>query len=449
MRKQLKHTFLLCIIACLLFVNSTIVQASDHSTNNTETDSSIWTSDDFTISIPEGTFVLTPDTPTTDPRWAQAGIYDVSNELSEFNSNDINLKAIFCSDDGTSKIYIAIKSNSVTKSLYSYLSMTKEEFAKQEESFKSQDNATNAYDYEGSKFDHPQTPFFKVLVTAKEKNSFQELAYSTVINGYSINITSFNKQGVIAKETQQLQEDIVRSIHFTNIISKPEYNTMSTKELITGILKLVLLAVLVIGLSVYFRKNSKKEKKAAIESSERLGKLFKERQRQKDAGELSEEVSIATNSTKYSPSIIKKFTIYSYLHSFTSNLNLLLAFYLVLLGVCLIIQLPGLFVFGCFIGIIYFVYKLCKTPAKLQGILEGRYKASKEKSMHYEFYTDYIKVSGMQEPNDYYYIMLNDVQETKDYFYIYLSHDFGLIIDKSGFTKGNADEIRSLLKKAK
>ena len=76
----------------------------------------------------------------------------------------------------------------------------------------------------------------------------------------------------------------------------------------------------------------------------------------------------------------------------------------------------------------------------------GVYKKARTRDAHYTFREEDFRISGIQSPMMYPYFQILDAYEDKDFFYLYYTDDRAYLVDKNGFTQGEAAELRKLLK---
>lgn len=74
-------------------------------------------------------------------------------------------------------------------------------------------------------------------------------------------------------------------------------------------------------------------------------------------------------------------------------------------------------------------------------------KVTNEHVFTFSFYDTYFKVFSEEEYSMIAYKDLYKVFETDAFFYLYLDHSHSLLLDKSGFKKGNSLEFSDFIKK--
>ena len=105
------------------------------------------------------------------------------------------------------------------------------------------------------------------------------------------------------------------------------------------------------------------------------------------------------------------------------------------------LNIPFLFLFvalliGFLLWRIYFPMKRYqKTQKKLSNIKEASYTFS--------FYNLYF----LLDKKAIYYFKLYKVFETKDYFYLYINPDYAMLVSKSGFELGSAEDFSKFIRK--
>ncbi len=151
------------------------------------------------------------------------------------------------------------------------------------------------------------------------------------------------------------------------------------------------------------------------------------------------------NVTKYNSKNYNQFIeFHNKKYSFSNNFYTVIM--TILLIYCIILNIkkqnvPFIFLFialliGFLLWRIYFPMKRYqKTHKKLSNIKEACYTFS--------FYYFYF----LLDKKVIYYFKLYKVFETKDYFYLYINPDYAMLVSKSGFELGSAEDFSTFIKK--
>ena len=173
------------------------------------------------LTVPEGWFPVTRQTPATDSIFSQIG-YDGSAFLSYMNGNDIYLDAIKLSP--LSEIVVTKVQNDDIKSVYDLGTLSE---AKRNDLAKQLMNSQQAKDagltYTNySLYSHKQAKFI-VMDVQQTINGVPTYGrqYCTVVNGYMVNITMHCYGTAMTTYEQSLLQSVVEGVSFTKITKKP------------------------------------------------------------------------------------------------------------------------------------------------------------------------------------------------------------------------------------
>ena len=202
-----------------------------------------FSTEDFTMEIPEGTYVFTPTTSTEDPNWAMAGVADPTTKLQTYQ--DMHGIAELITQDGETSILIMQKQTDTTESIFSLRDLSeedKEEFLDGTMQSKSEDILVEKYyiDVNGQ-------PFYRLRVDGSpEGMEYHEVQYATIINGYSLGFGIYGGDETVTQEQEDMLLGIVESITFSEILEKPETTiTLQDYVVVAAVLVLLVLVILI------------------------------------------------------------------------------------------------------------------------------------------------------------------------------------------------------------
>ena len=84
-----------------------------------------FSTEDFTIEIPEGMYQFGPNTSVDDPSWALAGVADPTSKLQTYQ--DMNGIAELVTQDGETSILIMQNQNDTTEAIFSLRDLSEED----------------------------------------------------------------------------------------------------------------------------------------------------------------------------------------------------------------------------------------------------------------------------------------------------------------------------------
>ena len=118
----------------------------------------------------------------------------------------------------------------------------------------------------------------------------------------------------------------------------------------------------------------------------------------------------------------------------------ILLFYCIILNI-IQTNLPLLLLFIALTAVLFFIR--IYFPIKKYEKNQKKFAENKESNFTLYFYKSYFSV----ENKNFYYFKLYRIFETKDYFYLYIDDKNAVLVSKSGFEIGTADEFNNFIKK--
>lgn len=386
------------------------------------------------------------------PDLEKAGFTDVQDQLKLMQDYNIYLTAV--SQDQKLQINLAKKESSTTQSVFDLSTLTDEEFEQfldtMREEDGQQDETLKEYTVERYN-DQPERPFFQIRlkVDSEETGEMEELCYVTVVNGFSVTVDGVAK-GSMTQEQADLLKTIADSVHITEVQEKPEIK-LDGEALISLLFPLLLIVVLiVVGIVLRIRRGR------ALKERRRLADMLSDyRRTQKKLEEeaaaagtpLEEPQALLRNTTAYNEEVAHAFVRF---HFSRRRLGLMIGyglFALLILAAVFLVDAEWYMKLIFFAAAVFLVVWMCLMPGKLFNNVMATFKKSRVKENEYTFREDDFRIAGIQSASVYPYFQITRAYETGKYFYLYFGEEQAYYIAKDGFTVGDADGLRELLKR--
>ncbi len=392
-----------------------------------------FSTEDFTIEIPEGMYQFGPTTSVDDPSWALAGVADPTTKLQTYQ--DMHGIAELITQDGETSILIMQNQTDTTESIFSLRDLSeedKEEFLDGTMQSKSEDILVEKYyiDVNGQ-------PFYRLRVDgSSEGMEYHEVQYATIINGYSLGFDIYGGDETVTQEQEDMLLGIVESITFSEILEKPEI-TITLQDYVVVAAVLVLLVMVILVPVVYVPIRNRKEKRLKAKLAEQLTQYHKDHgTSEKDLGELR-----FVNSTDCTKEAIHSFSLYQ---SYVKNLgSLLIGGVLCVAAFIVAFALDAewwgkLLVVGI---VVYYGYKVFSMPHTLEKIQRRVYDRGISSTAHYAFYDEGFRVSGIQSASVFPYFQIVDLRRHGHYLYLYYGPENAYMVDKFTFSLGQYEDF--------
>lgn len=392
-----------------------------------------FSTEDFTIEIPEGMYQFGPTTSVDDPSWALAGVADPTTKLQTYQ--DMHGIAELITQDGETSILIMQNQTDTTESIFSLRDLSeedKEKFLDGTMQSKSEDILVEKYyiDVNGQ-------PFYRLRVDgSSEGMEYHEVQYATIINGYSLGFDIYGGDETVTQEQEDMLLGIVESITFSEILEKPE-TTITLQDYVVVAAVLVLLVMVILVPVVYVPIRNRKEKRLKAKLAEQLTQYHKDHgTSEKDLGELR-----FVNSTDCTKEAIHSFSLYQ---SYVKNLgSLLIGGVLCVAAFIVAFALDAewwgkLLVAGI---VVYYGYKVFSMPHTLEKIQRRVYDRGISSTAHYAFYDEGFRVSGIQSASVFPYFQIVDLRRHGHYLYLYYGPENAYMVDKFTFSLGQYEDF--------
>lgn len=393
------------------------------------------------LELPEGSFVFTPATADDDPSWKEAGLESAVKYKTEYNQ--LGTLAHFSANGGKTNVYLGKKESDTTRGHFSLATMTKEELEKFLAQFNSEEEGMMSS--KAVVYNHPQTPFFQVEIrsTVTEGDLGEvgnEYIYFTIINGYTVSFTSYDKQEISA-ETKLYMKNLVDSVKFTEILEKPKADPAAVQQALWSIGIILAFIALIIAVVVINRINRRRRKNATRRLADQLSQYRQER-----AGkEAQRGEPLFENSTEHSDAAVRVFSKY-YIYV-KKPIASVVSIAIAALGTAVSIWAGGEWWMSLLVAAVavFCTFKFVTAGTNMEKAQKRVYSKLRSRTAKYSFYPDEFTISGMQSTGSYPYFQITEVDEWKDYFYIYFGEGNAHYVSKNSFTKGNAQEFKKFI----
>lgn len=392
-----------------------------------------FSTEDFSIEIPDGMYQFGPDTPLDDPNWALAGVGDPQSKLEDYR--EMNGIAELVTQDGETSILIMKNQTDASKSIFTLKDLSEEE--KDEFLDGLMQSRTEEITVDKYYLDIGGQPFYRLRVDgAYEGQEYHEVLYGTIINGYSLNFDIYGGDVSVTQEQEDMLLDIVESISFTEILETPDTSLTSSTTLTTlGLLALLVLVILIPVL--YFPLKNRRDKKQKAKLAEELSQYHKTHG---DSNAVQGEMRFA-NSTDCTKEAIHDFSIYQ---SYIKNLgSLVVGVFLCAAALVVSFVLDGdWWIKLLAVGIaVYYGYKIFNMPHAMEKVQRRVYDRGVSSTAHYAFYDEAFRVSGIQSASVFPYFQITDLRKNKHYLYLYYGPENAYMVDLNGFSMGTGEEF--------
>lgn len=388
-----------------------------------------WVGLDFTIEVPEDMYILGPGTDANDPAWALAGVPDANAKLKEYD--EMGVLADFVSPDGQTSITLLQKESSYSKSVFDLALLDQAELDEVLDALLE----SNSEEIEVNKrwTEAGGRPFYEISLDSTADAGLHELIYGTIVNGYALNFHLYTGDEARSPEQEAMLQDLVNSIHFTNIREKPEPDRAGA---LSTILLLALLVVAVVAPLVYIPLRSKADKKKKAKLAEQLSAYHRTHK-----GDTVEGEAVFVNSTDCTKEAIHHFSLYQ---AYVKNVG-----ELVFGGVMCIVMLAAAFLLDTewwmkllAAGIaVYYLYKMIAMPNAVEKVQLKVYGRGPSQTARYSFYNEVFRVSGIQSTSLVPYFQITDVRRKGQYVYLYYGPENAYMVDQYGFERGSFEEF--------
>ena len=460
--KQRKHVgFLLALVVLILMPMSVSAQQ--------------WASEDFTVELPEDYYIFTPEISQVDPMWSEAGISEPSSITDLFgdgssgnflaslfgggsNNQQAAMHGIACfvGDDGNVRILVTRRQSAESYEIYNLKDHSREEQLEfMENNFRLNEEAMGDLENSGYKslsqepvfYEDAEVPFIAVHIDAvtSEDKELHEIAYMTVLNGYSVSFNTFITDGEIPLEAESLITELVQSFHVTSF-TDPADNALTTEDIIKLLVFVIVVAAVIVTAVIVVRRRGKKDKRQKKEMADRLSEYHRQRSLSDNKGRLC-----FANVTKCSDEAIHSFCIY---HAYIKNMISMIVGVvscIVLLVITIGFSREWFMILISVALTVYYAFKIITASSSLEKVQKKVYARGSSDMAKYAFYENEFRVSGIQSVGSYPYFQITDVKENKGYVYLYYGPENAYIVSENGFANNvsSADFVDFIKNKVK
>lgn len=404
---------------------------------------------EISLEVPAGVYVFTADTDPLSGDWMLAGYGENGlDALDSFQPDDSgNVMAMqLVPEDQSFHLSISRQYNDQSRDYFNLNDVTEEQFQALLDSNTFED-AENGITAKAVAYDHDQVPFFRMDLTGgTEEEPIYETCYGTIVNGCVLSFDMYSNEE-LTQEQQALLQNLVDSVEILQFYEKPTQQEMMMQTILMFVpIVAIVLIIAAFLLSIRFKTKSQERKKNEL--TENLVAYRKKQAEKAMDPNYVMPPTLLENTTFCSDIAVKKFCQF---HFFRKNIVqnsifILLGIVSFVMGIryddanwILRIVLLGL---GLYLAVQPFlsVDKMVKAEIRV-------YQRGRSREAHYAFREEDFRVSGLQSPVLYPYLQIVRAYESKEYFYLYYTDDRAYIVEKAGFTTGDAAALREILKK--
>lgn len=158
---------------------------------------------------------------------------------------------------------------------------------------------------------------------------------------------------------------------------------------------------------------------------------------------------IFENTTTYTPDVYAEFVRF-HNQKYSLKYNLYTLFMVFIISFCLVLQFSNnniLLGIGFVLFMIIFLLWRIYHPSFFVKKEANSDKVKKHLKNTYYFYDKYMQIKNVNDNVKLRYYKLYKVFETENYFYLYVNKNYSFVLDKNGFTVGNAGNFYEFIKK--
>ncbi len=397
---------------------------------------------DLKLTLPEGTYIFTFDTPDNDPTWEEAGLENPPEYKSIYQ--ELNVLAHFSYDNGNINVLVNKNETDTTASYFSLAHMTDEEIQAfiDEKLTVDEEGALTV----SSVYEHEQIPFIRSetnvdLTTVDGQYVAYELTYFTLLNGYTVTF-SHNSTEPIPQSVDDYLQELTDTVRF-GTINEPD--VLTDEEIMQARIALAAFAIAliaIIGFFIYLSRLNKRRKKDIKALAEQISQYrVKRPEIENPQGEL-----VFENFTDLDDELIRKYSVYkAYLQRPIAAVapTVLTLFSLI---ASFFVEIELLWILLIVAAFIYCVYKLGSASYVISKVMRKTHSKYRTKKAHYRFYEREFSVSGLQFAEFYPYFQITDFRDHGDYFFIYMGENNCYYVDKRKFTFAEQDDFSAFVK---
>ena len=395
-----------------------------------------FSTEDFSVEIPQGTYIFESSTSADDPSWALAGLANPQEQLDTLR--EMNGVALLVTPDGTN-VLIQQNESDTSQQIFSLKDMSQED----RDSFLDglMQSKTDEITVDKYYLDIGGQPFYRVRVDgAVEGTEYHEVFYGTIINGFSLMFDIYGGDESVTQEQEDMLLGIAQSVTFPQILEKPE-STMTTEAMITTIAMLGLLVLVILVPVVYLPLKSRRDKRLKAKLAEQLTEYHKTH----SDNDVVEGEMLFANSTDCTKEAIHTFCIYQ---CYIKNVGSLIIGGL--LCICAIVVSFAvdadwwikLLAAGI---VVYYVYKAFNMSHSMEKAQRRVFDRGVSSTAHYAFYDEVFRVSGIQSTSVFPYFQITDVRRHGHYLYLYYGPENAYMVDQYGFSLGEWEAFQKFI----
>jgi hypothetical protein len=391
------------------------------------------------LNIPDDTVILTTDTPIADDKWNLAGIIDPISEIKTMKQ--MGVQAILFDPTTKTKVSLLAKQSQQSKQIFHLSTLSEEEL----NNFLAKlidlhdENAT----YEAEKYPQKETAFFRLYIETTQNNQhYKELVYGTIVNESIITFHIYQDKAETAINENYIKS-LVDGVHFTKYYNIEEVKEQERKF---AIFRVASFSVLLLSFAIWMlllRKKKIKYNNLSKRKAEEISKFYLKR---KEMGDTKSTI-LFLNRGEYSKNVFSTFFLYNEVISKTKQWIKLSVLYIIIF---LFLKMADSSLFSYFLIVLLismFIYIKKVTIEKLVNQEIKIFNISEHMEVEFQFYDDYLSMSGKKQAIIYPYLQITKVREYKNYIYLYFDINKAIYLNKDGFDLKTDDFITFIKQK--
>ncbi len=404
-----------------------------------------WKGEDYTFTVPSAfIYAFGPDTSGDDPTWGLAGVTSGQNQVQE--NEEYGVVVDLYSEGGAMNIKVMSRSNETTQEIFDLREMAEEDKQSFLDSLLTVQ--VDEISVERRFVDIHGQPFYYLRTDGSSETygDAHEIIYGTLFNGHTLNF-DIHASTELDPTLVSLLEELVQSVEITQRLTREEAaqaadTPLSPQQYAPMLIVVGLLLCMVLAPLIYVPVRRRLDKK----NKARMTALLTEHERRYHGKPWEVGSLLYANATDCTRETLHTFSLF---HAYVKQIRS------VVLGTVLcVLILVTAFVFRLEWWIklasvavtVYFAYRVISAPGTTERIQRKEYSRGLSSTAQYMFYEDGFRVSGVQPMSVYPYFKILSVRRWDRYIYLYTDADNAWILDKNGFSVGEADAFVAFIR---
>ncbi len=394
----------------------------------------------ISITTEDDVLIMTQDTGKYDEVWGKAGVENSADTLKTFNQMGV-IASFFEPSSGLTVNVIGNRADS-TVEVFSFKDLSDDDILAYMKSQMNENTTEGLSTSLSVSREFGEYPFIKIVIDAQgTANPCTEVIYGTIVNGEMLQFDAF-RQGTGDVDESFLKK-IINGLTVTKVLTREEYKEEVHKARIRLIVILAVFVAIIAAIIILVKKLGKRKDAKA----QRISDAVTEFRKKIAAGEIdTSQAPVYTVTTKYNEELFDRLGMYlAWLKPSAGFMSGVLI--LILLAVFMAAQ--GSYVYtvvmlGFLITVLYMHYS---AADKTKDALIKRYSVKSAPAPTFNFYKDYLKVSGITGNGEYIYEQITELHEWQGVIYLFLGDAQVYPIRKEDLSGCTYSDIKKLVRK--